>query len=169
MRLKRHGDGVTVSLTRSEARLLTDQLDELDELLASSAPGPAADGGSPAAATDERRVRARLFPDGHRDDSAVTSDFRDLTDTALVEARRERYAQCRADLGPQKPWSLAEDDIDRWLMTLNDIRLSLGTRLNITDDAGPRLGGGFAATGLTLRYYLATELLESLLAAIEGD
>ncbi|MBV9594043.1 MAG: DUF2017 family protein [Actinobacteria bacterium] len=156
MRVRREPDGtLTVWLTRSESRTVLDGLDELSTVLDTD--------------TEASAVRNRLFPAAHREDPAATAEFRDLTEAALLEARRERYQACRDELQRPSPIRLDDEAIDRWLRTVNDIRLDHGIRLEIGEDGRPGVGFALSTLALTARYHVATQLLETLLYAIEDE
>jgi len=79
---------------------------------------------------------ARLFPDGYSEDEHASADFRRFTEqdlraqkvAALVSAQQTLIQwQGKANITPEQ----AQD----WLKALNDLRLALGTRLEITEVA----------------------------------
>ena len=81
-------------------------------------------------------VIQRLYPAGYRDDPDAAAEFRSLD--------RDRVAQRagRADRGlPRGSRRRRPDRPDRrghrarWLRVLNDLRLALGTRLGVTEEA----------------------------------
>jgi hypothetical protein len=119
VRRRRDGSRV-IKLGEVESAVLGGLLDELD--LIASDPSP----------TDP--VTARLYVDGYAEPDAA-ADFRELTQASLQSDRRDRYRQCRAEL-PDGGGELliAADELPRWLMVVNDMRLALGTRLGVTAD-----------------------------------
>jgi hypothetical protein len=81
---------------------------------------------------------ARLLPDGHRGDPELAADYRELTESSLRSGKNDDLAIVRATL----PDGGGEVRLDRdqagaWLRTSNDLRLALGTRLDITEDTEP--------------------------------
>lgn len=76
-------------------------------------------------------VRQRLFPDGYADGEAA-AEFRSLTEATLRSERCERARQCSAELAERM--QLDDQACERWLKVLNDLRLTLGTRLQISED-----------------------------------
>jgi hypothetical protein len=107
-----------IGLAEVEVALLTQMLDELDDLATEPSGGGA--------------VTERLYPDGYADEAAAR-DFRDLTQVSLAQERRDRYGQCRAELpDPAGELQLEADSVQRWLVVLNDMRLALGTGLGVT-------------------------------------
>lgn len=78
---------------------------------------------------------ARLFPDAYPDDPEAASDFRRYTegdlrarkvDAASVAARTLHAGGGRVELDPEQAQA--------WLGVLNDLRLTLGTRLEVTEE-----------------------------------
>lgn len=127
MKVSRRGGRLRLRLDQVEVELLTSLLGELDALVD-------LDGG-PGAAGDP--VLARLFPDGYADESAA-EEFRTMTHQALSTDRIERTRACLADISSSRDVDLTDPPVGtRWIQTLNDLRLALGTRLGIeADDTG---------------------------------
>jgi hypothetical protein len=76
---------------------------------------------------------ARLFPDAFRDDPEAAADFRRFTERGLRETKVLHSETVLADLesGSQ---TLPADHVDAWLGFLNDTRLALGSRLEISEE-----------------------------------
>jgi len=89
--------------------------------------------GSEQAPTDP--VLARLLPDAYRDDPEAAGEFRRYTEQGLrsgkAAAARTVLATLPADGGRVR---LSEPEAQAWLRALNDVRLALGVRLEVTDD-----------------------------------
>jgi len=104
---------VRVSLDRHEQLLLTELLDELEGLLDDP---------------DNPELR-RLFPPAY---SEPTDDeqYRSLVRDQLVSGRSKALATVRATMGSE---NLDADQADQWLRALNDMRLVLGTRWDVTE------------------------------------
>ncbi|MGW7354964.1 DUF2017 domain-containing protein [Streptomyces sp. NPDC054784] len=149
-------DEVEISILRSLAVQLLELVGPGDEpaegddpLAALFAEGPSEPPSDP--------VLARLFPDAYRDpesrpgdqdEDALTAsrDFRRFTENDLRAGKRENALAvvhgldaltARADGGAVLRLTAAQSRC--WLGTLNDLRLAIGTRLEVTDDEG---GGG---------------------------
>jgi hypothetical protein len=125
-RATRSGD-VVARLDPAEAGVVGLLLDQLDQLLAADADDVAGD-----------PVMARLLPVGHRGDPELAADYRELTESSLRSGKTDDLAIVRATL----PDGGGEVRLDRdqagaWLRTSNDLRLALGTRLDITEDTEP--------------------------------
>jgi hypothetical protein len=108
-------------------------------------PGEAADGpltedlaailaGGPVAPPDDP-VLARLLPDGYGDDPEAAGEFRRYTEQGL---RSGKVAAARTvlDTLPSSGGRirLSAGDAEAWLRSLNDVRLSMGVLLGITED-----------------------------------
>ncbi len=78
---------------------------------------------------------ARLFPDGYSDDEHASADFRRFTEQDLRAQKISALATVRGTLAD---WngksSITNQQAQDWLKALNDLRLVLGTRLEITDE-----------------------------------
>ena len=89
--------------------------------------------GSPL--TPEDPVLARLLPDAYRDDPEAAGEFRKYTEPALRTAKQQA-AQEMLDSLPEGGGrvQLTPDQAQAWLKALNDVRLALGVRLDVTED-----------------------------------
>jgi hypothetical protein len=105
---------VRVSLTSNEQLLLRDLLDQLEPLLADP---------------DDAAVR-RLFPPAYSEDES-DEQYRSLVRDQLVGGRAKSLATVRDTLGEE---TLSPEQADDWLRALNDLRLVLGTRLDVTEE-----------------------------------
>jgi hypothetical protein len=113
IRRDRSGD-VRLSLNPNEQLLLRDLLDELEPLLADP---------------DDPALR-RLFPPAYSDGES-DEQYRSLVRDQLVNGRSKSLATVRDTLGEK---TLTAEQADDWLRALNDLRLVLGTRLDVTED-----------------------------------
>lgn len=114
-----------------------------DQLIAFVAPvqRPDADplyaivGIEPEAHRPDDPALARLLPDAYRDDAEAADDFRRFTERALRETKLAHARTVLQSLERSgEKVTLAAAEIDSWLGFLNDARLTLGTRLEITED-----------------------------------
>ena len=78
---------------------------------------------------DDPVVR-RLFPPAHADPENE-QQYRELVRDQLVAGRAEALDVVRATLREK---ILTAEEADAWLRGLNDLRLVLGTRLDVTED-----------------------------------
>jgi hypothetical protein len=87
-------------------------------------------------------ILARLLPDAYADDPAAAGEFRRYTEVSL-RAGKVAAAQTVLDTLPERGGrvSLSQDDAQAWLRALNDVRLSLGVVLGVTDDFDSEVAG----------------------------
>jgi hypothetical protein len=144
---QRRGDVVRVSLDRDEQLLLAELLDELEGLLDDP---------------EDPELR-RLFPPAY---SEPTDDeqYRSLVRDQLVSGRSKALATVRATLSRD---TLDVEQADQWLRALNDMRLVLGTRWDVTEqldyrklDLNERRGRELAVYGYLS--WLQEQLVEAL-------
>jgi hypothetical protein len=83
-------------------------------------------------------VFPRLLPDAYSGDPDAAAEFRRLTETSLRSEKAEAARQVLADLAAAEPEGRVRVDETAarvWLCALNDLRLALGTRLEITEQS----------------------------------
>jgi hypothetical protein len=74
---------------------------------------------------------ARLYPPAHPDDERLEADYRSLVQDDLTRQRREALEVMEATVTADR---LDEQQLEAWLAAVNDLRLVLGTRLEVTED-----------------------------------
>jgi hypothetical protein len=78
---------------------------------------------------------ARLLPDAYRDDPDAAGEFRRYTEQSLRSSKQETARTVLdtlpADGGPVR---LSWEQAQAWLRALNDVRLTLGVRLGVTEE-----------------------------------
>jgi hypothetical protein len=86
------------------------------------------------------RVLARLLPDFTTEDADLAAALRSLHEPALIEAK-EAAAELVLDTLPVSGGrvELQPDEGDVWLAALNDVRLALGTALDVSEDMPEQL------------------------------
>jgi uncharacterized protein DUF2017 len=148
-RARRRG-GVTARFAASQANIIRALVSQVEELIAGQAgedgavPGPLDDlaallsSSGPATPPDDP-VLARLLPDAYRDDTEAAGEFRRFTEQELRSGKLAA-AQTVLDTLPEEGGrvELTEADGQVWLRALNDVRLALGVRLEITEDTAQR-------------------------------
>lgn len=123
-----HLDPGEVSILRS---LATQILDLIEPGLTGDDPLERALGiGSPAAPSDP--VLARLFPPAYGDDEEASGEFRRYTEATLRDAKRADATTLLETLAPGE-LELTEAQGQAWLRAINDVRLALGVRLEVTE------------------------------------
>ncbi len=110
---QRKGDRVRVNLEVHERLLLGELLDELEGLLDDP---------------DDPELR-RLFPPAYSD-RVDDEQYRSLVHDQLVSGRSKALATVRETLAGEM---LDLEQADQWLRALNDMRLVLGTRWDVTE------------------------------------
>ena len=112
--VKRRDGRFGLRLGEGERMLLRSLYDDLADLLVDP---------------DDPAVR-RLFPPAHADPESE-EQYRLLVRDQLVSGRAEALDIVRATLSEK---TLSEEEADAWLRGLNDLRLVLGTRLDVTEE-----------------------------------
>jgi hypothetical protein len=74
---------------------------------------------------------ARLFPPAYRDDPDREAEYRRMVHDELVAGRRRALDVMESTVDADR---LDVDQMAAWLGALNDLRLVLGTRLEVTED-----------------------------------
>jgi hypothetical protein len=129
-------------LEPAEASLIADLVDQVRQLLATRRTESPAD---PLAALTGMTVGpstpptdpavARLLPDFHAEDTELSAGLRVLHEPDLI-AEKDAAAVALLDSLPRGGGQvrLDEDNAGAWIAALNDVRLALGVRLEITED-----------------------------------
>ena len=146
-------DSVEASILRSLTVQLLELIGPGDEPAADADPLAALFAEGPSKAPQDPAL-ARLFPDAYGegpdatdyDAAEYSAEFRRYTENDLRARKREDCLALvrsldRAPVGSQGDveLELGADGCRSWLGALNDLRLTLGTRLEITDDDGEEL------------------------------
>jgi Domain of unknown function (DUF2017) len=153
---RRKGDEVVARLEPAEAHIVALLLDQLEQLLTADSTDVSGD-----------PVITRLLPEGHRGDAQVSADFREMTEAALRAGKADDLATVRATLPPDGGTvRLDRDQAAAWLRTSNDLRLALGTRLDVSEDTEPPEDLGSDEGQQLAVYYWLTGLQGSLVDAL---
>ena len=123
--------GVELRLPAEERELLLQLREELLSLLANAPDDPSLE---------------RLFPPAYDDDRAA-AEYRRLMQDELLSGHRAAFAVLEETAARER---LSAEEAEAWLRALNDLRLVLGTRLDVQEDT--------FAEGLDLRDPRAPEL-----------
>ena len=119
MKIEKDAVGIKLDLLEGERDILAQLIDDFREFVMSE---------------DLRdSAVARLFPSAYKE-SEVSAEFRKYSEPALRETKECDSALMRAALDSGNVIHISESDIDSWLRGLNDLRLTLGTRLEVTGD-----------------------------------
>ncbi len=156
--VRRRSGEVDATLTQVEVDLIRSVVDQMAQVL-------------------EEPPEGRLFPPAYRDDPEAQEEFARLMTADLAEGKRRAVRSVQATLQRGKSkrdaWSvrLSGEEADDWLAVLNDARLTLGTRLQISEDSYERdvdPGDPDAAAHEVFRYlgYVEETLVETMLAGM---
>jgi hypothetical protein len=135
------GGGAAIALDQGEISILRSLVVQLLELVG---PGPGAAGADDDPLAElfaegpskppEDPALARLFPDAYEEQSDA-SDFRRFTENDLRARKRDdalAVVRC-LDRGAGK-LQVTPEESRQWLGTLNDLRLTIGAYLGVTED-----------------------------------
>lgn len=119
---RRSGTGLEISLEDQEAALLRELLEELRMLLEADIPPRDA-------------VIQRIFPAAY-DDPEDAEKYRGMVQDDLRKTKIERMRTMRERLGSSGAAAtiVPGPELAGWLSTLTDLRLAIGTRLEVTED-----------------------------------
>ena len=148
MRFKRTRGGVEAKLDAVEAQVLAQSAVELLDLLGGEEEPEEEDPlativGLPAGdvVKSDDPALARLFPDAYApefSDPEAAREFRRYTEPDLRAGKRGNASTVLTQLQPLLDRGgrlvLDRDEADAWLSWLNDLRLVLGARLEVTED-----------------------------------
>jgi hypothetical protein len=113
------GEELRLSLEQGETQVLQQLIDELLELLLTE--------------EADDRVSRRLFPDAY-DSAEDTAAYNQLVFDQLRRDKIGSLQQMRSDLGRGgTEVTLSRESSEKWLTALTDLRLALGTRLEMTE------------------------------------
>ena len=129
--LREDEHGVLLHVLREMLELVTDDgNDEVDD-----DPLARAVGIGTATEVPDDPALARLFPDAYADDAEASADFRRYTEQGLRERKRAGLQTALDSLGetPHRI-ELDQDQAYAWLGAINDIRLVLGERLDVSEE-----------------------------------
>ena len=106
-------------------------------------------------------------PAGSATAESLNSALRGLHEPDIIDAKRQA-AQCLLDTVPQGggKFELTEDDAQAWASAVNDVRLALGTMLDIGSDGPERLPNDHPMAGHLDVYQWLTVLQEYLVLSL---
>ena len=149
-RVRRLGtDRYAVVLRPEEQALLVDLTGQLRELLGST--------------TDDPSVQ-RLFPTAYHDDPDRDLEYQLLTRDELLERRLAALDGTAATVAEQE---LDAAGLTAWMSSINQLRLVIGTNLDVSEDDGPYDPHAPDATGREIYHYL-NGLLDDIVGALSG-
>ena len=112
------------------------------------------------------RVLARLLPDFTSEDADLAAGLRSLHEPALIEAK-DTAAVLVQDTLPETGGriELTPEQGDVWLTALNDVRLALGTALDVSEDMPEELPADDPRAAHLGVYHWLTFVQDSLVQA----
>lgn len=144
---ERDGDAFSLDLTIDEAHILINLVEQLLELLGEGDFFHHYDESDPFAqlmsmhhevVAPDDPVLMRLLPNAYGDPDAA-QDFRRYTESTIRSSKQRVLREVRAHLSilvdEDKAGTIADLSADSWLLALNDLRLALSVRLEITDES----------------------------------
>ena len=149
VRRTRRGD-YEIKLPPEERALLRDLVPQLRTLL--------------EAHLDDPSLR-RLFPTAYPDDPERDREYRQLVGDELLDRRRASLDTLEATIDAS---TLSEDELSAWMGAVNDLRLVLGTRLDVSEDMDPVPEPGDPDAPLLVLYGYLGFLLESIVDALSS-
>lgn len=154
-RIRRSNGMVLVKIDDQERDLLEHLLPQLRDVLVGVVPTGEVD---PAV--------ARLFPTAHPDDVDAELTFQGEQRDRLLAARLDRLDIVESTLRAD---TLDDDQHGAWIATVNDMRLVLGTRLDVGEDDEPHdLDEEDPATAALSTYHYLGHLLGELVEAVDA-
>lgn len=134
--------GITISLEAAEREVLGQLFDQMRQLLhelnaqETSDPLEAMLGMNGSTQISDDPALARLFPNGYSDDEHASADFRRFTEQDLRQQKIAALSDVRENLNDhENPTTVSPQQAQSWLKAVNDLRLVLGTRMEITQES----------------------------------
>jgi hypothetical protein len=154
--IRRERDGTfTVRISEAEQTLVKSLLAQLRTLLRLEGGGD----------LDEESGVRRLFPTAYPDRDDLEAEYREMVHDELLQDRLSAIDQVEQTIVLP---SVDQDQLGAWLRTFNDLRLVLGTRLDVSEDMGPIDPEDPDAPALAAYEYLGW-LLECTVDALTGS
>ena len=148
--VRRARDGsFQLRLTDDERDLVVNLAAQLRELLVS----------------DETDGLERLYPPAYANDPDRESEYRAMVHDELLE---KRLAAVDVVEQTATATSLTEEEVNTWMGAINDLRLVLGTRLDVTEDQDFPALDDPSAPAFAVYQYL-THLLAEIVHALSRD
>jgi len=114
--VRRASDGTfTIRIGEEEREVIGALAEQLRELLLS----------------EQTEGLERLFPPGYANDPDRDQEYQQLTHDELLTKRLDSIDVVERTI---EATSLTEDELNAWMGAVNDLRLVLGTRLDVTED-----------------------------------
>ncbi|MEI7885976.1 MAG: DUF2017 family protein [Actinomycetes bacterium] len=144
---KRRNGRYTVNLSEGERQLIEDLALDLREMLTTDSP-----------------MLQRLFPPPYGENEERNQGYSALAGSELVE---RKFAALDVVTNTISAEDLSEEEVEAWMRSINDIRLVLGTVLNVSEDQAPAVTDE-ATQALHDSYEYLGMLLERIIQALLG-
>jgi Domain of unknown function (DUF2017) len=174
---RRSGDHLIGTLQHNEAVLLRGLVTQIREILAARLAESPVD--ELSAMTGIRtgpstppgdRVLARLLPDFNQDDPELAGGLRSLHEPELIDAKDGVAAVVLRTCPPEGgKVRLTVAEGEAWLTALNDVRLALGTVLEVTEDMPDQLPESDPRAPHLGVYQWLTYVQDSLVQTLSGQ
>jgi len=122
---QRQNGAMEVRISEQERQVLGDLMEQLRELLLSTSPEGQLD-----------PSLRRLYPAAYVEETRYEQEYQRSTRDQLLERRLSHLDIVEATLNDVE---LDSDSVTAWITTLNDLRLVLGTRLDVSEDDESRV------------------------------
>lgn len=115
-------------------------------------------------AAPENPLLRRLFPTAHPDNPDLESSYKEMVEGDLLDLRKEKLLLVTATLDQK---SIDEAALFAWMGVINDLRLVIGTYLDVSeDDNQDTYGPGNPEADTYAIYQYLSYLLDSILDAL---
>ncbi|MEZ5225812.1 MAG: DUF2017 family protein [Acidimicrobiales bacterium] len=113
---------------------------------------------------DDRPELTRLFPTAYADDAERDAGYQILARGELIDQRRAHVERVAETAGADR---VDEETVLAWMHVINDLRLVLGTMLDVSEDEPDVDDDDPRADGLEI-YHILGVLLESIVGALHS-
>ena len=107
----------------------------------------------------------RLFPPAYLEDDALESEYRELMSDDLRDRHAAALEVMAATVDADR---LDEEQTNAWLAALNQLRLVLGTRLDVTEDSDHEVDQSHPDAPAWALYHYLTYLQDEVVGALSG-
>ena len=113
--------------------------------------------------TERDSAAWRLFPNAYQDDKEMAAEYEEMVGDQLRDGRLTSIEIVERTLDASE---LDADQLNAWMGAVNDLRLVLGTRLDVTEDSEMSDYNTNTAQTLFSAYAYLGYVLESIITAI---
>ncbi len=147
---RRNGDGsFTMTVPVQERKLLEQLVPQMRELIEQG-----------------DSLTWRLFPNPYPEHDKAADQYRELIGGDLIRKHIAALDTVEATLGAKR---LDEDQMVQWMQAINELRLVIGTRLEVTEESDLDDFVGDTERSLFATYNYLGYMLEHIVTAISGE